>query len=113
MCQAIIESGKKKFSLATCTTNTAIECILSNSKREKDGTAAFEKACQKNEYCILKNVNIAEKFSFSFCSPRYPKVFDEDSYEVNEELCAAASVKCTVVDTKGFFSGWSCTHNCE
>ncbi len=105
--QSDMESGGKNFSIASCAANTAFECMMYNQETDSADL------CNENEYCMIKNINIAPSFSFDFCTAKYPKGFNPDAYATNKKICEIANVKCSVTYKKGFFSGWSCENNCE
>jgi len=107
--QSVMNSGTKNFSVAACATNTGFECTMYNGE---DKTEMKEK-CEKNENCVMKNLNIDSSFSFDFCVAKYPKGFNPDSLETNKKICSTADIKCSVQYSKGFFSGWSCDTNCQ
>lgn len=107
--QSEMKSSGKEFSIASCVTNTAFECI--NFNKEKDKTVMAEN-CNKSEYCMVKNVAI-DNLQFSFCVGKYPKGFNVSASSTNQAICSVAGVSCTVVYKKGLFSGWSCSDNCN
>ena len=88
------ELGEVGFSNAVCIANNWRACINLNS--EEDGG----EECGDVLNCRVESINIAEKFSFDICVPKYPGGFDlrDERYQKTaEKLCGMASQTCTVV----------------
>lgn len=74
--------------------------------------------CLKYDDCKWQVVDIADQFNFSVCVPKYPKGFNFDSGNPDENgknVCRLATMTCMVSlrrDTNTN-SHWSCTHNCD
>ena len=109
--QTVMEAGDKNFSIAACVPNTAYECVMYNSEKE-----TMADNCKANEYCLIKNQNFGEFFSFDFCAPRYPKGFNTKDISLsstNQGLCATANVECSVVYVTDINGKPQCEENCD
>jgi len=111
--QTIMESEGGNLSKSECVANTASICLSYNGEKE-----TMAENCNKNEYCFMKNVNVAELFSFSTCVPKYPKGFDKDRTDENKEICGLASMTCNELWVKDWewpnpSFHWDCVRNCE
>ncbi len=101
------------FTEAACRVNQWRQCIDYNTIEDKQ---IMEERCDKNPDCFLKETNVDEYFSFSYCTPHYPPGFDltTDVSGKNAELvCAMANQKCTVVYVKDWDGDWDCEANCD
>ncbi len=93
------------FKNAACVANNWRACINLN------GEDGMDEKCAETLNCRVDNVNIADKFSFNVCLPKYPAGFsfsDKRYIETAGELCKMASTSCTVL-RKG--KRWG--HGCE
>ncbi len=102
-----LEKNDKSFSVANCVTNQAAYCLSYNSDENK------EEECNKNEHCILKNIDVDEGFQFNACVPKYPKGFDLRETGLTENICSMASQKCIVLYEKDISGSWRCKQNCD
>ncbi len=103
-----IEGKEIEFRTSSCVANNWRECISLNS--EEDG---LEK-CAKTLNCRIEKVNIADKFSFDVCTPKYPAGFDltDQRYsETAKAICGMATQKCTVVYKPKLFGGCEIEYN--
>lgn len=91
------------FKNAACVANNWRECINLNS----DGKDAM-KECDDALNCRVDTINIADKFKFDVCLPKYPGGFDlnnERYQQTAESLCGMASQTCTVVKAPNKWGG--------
>jgi hypothetical protein len=113
------EAKKNPSSRASCVPNQASDCAGYNADPSTMGGK-----CDENAHCQLRNINIAEHFTFSICTPKYPDGFDlnpKDKDYVNQ--CNFASRTCAVIYEKKAKSSplegkllgtkFECVLNCE
>ncbi len=100
------------ISTSACVTNLWQLCLNYNSEVKGEGeerTKSLEvrdKKCTENPHCILKKTEIADKFRFNLCAPKYAPGFDlQRNADAGELSCAFASQKCTVISVKKI-GGW-------
>ena len=89
-----VEGEEVEFRNAACIANNWRECIDLNG--EEDGIDQ----CVDALNCRVENVDIADKFKFDVCLPRYPGGFsliDERYMVTAESICGMADQICTVV----------------
>ena len=89
-----VEGEKVEFRNSACIANNWRECLDLNG--EEDG---LEK-CAESLNCQVDNIEIADKFSFGVCAPKYPGGFNlrnERYQKTAEQICDMADQKCTVV----------------
>ena len=90
------ESGTS-FSNAQCITNLGALCLDYNRLDSEKRTSE----CQKNPHCFIKKIDVAEKFSFDMCVPRYKLGADRDNSEYNEAQCGMLnSIQCKYIKIK-------------
>lgn len=101
-----------EISNSACVTNLWQLCLSYNSEvkgggeERKKSMEERDSKCVKNPLCELKKVNIADKFKFDMCVPKYPAGFDlQKNAEGGELSCAFANQKCTVIKVKEI-GGW-------
>jgi len=83
-----------EFRNAACVANNWRNCVDLNS--DEDGM----EVCAETLNCRIDNVNIADKFNFDVCLPKYPGGFSlsDERYQTSaERLCGMADQKCTVI----------------
>jgi hypothetical protein len=83
-----------QFRNANCVANNWRKCISLNS--ENGGV----EECVNTLNCRVDNVNIADKFHFDVCLPKYPGGFsfkNERYMKTADSICGMGSQKCTVV----------------
>jgi len=106
-----INSTNSKIDVASCVVNDALTCIMKYNGKTPNMTA-----CQNNEQCMIKKINVDKGFKFDMCVGKYPKGFDlitgVGNAGKNSDLCSMASQKCTVIYEKKI-SGWKCVFNCK
>lgn len=94
--QSNIEAEEgEDFSNAACVANNWRECIALNSEDED-----AMRMCEEALNCRVDNVNIADKFNFNVCLPKYPGGFsltNERYAKTANSLCSMGSQTCTVV----------------
>ncbi len=91
------------FKNAACIANNWRECINLNSD-DKDAM----KNCNASLNCRVETIDIADKFKFDSCLPKYPGGFDLNSERYQrtaESLCGMASQTCTVVRAPNKWGG--------
>jgi len=91
-----------EFRNAACIANNWRMCIDLNG--EEDGL----EQCQETLNCRVEKVDIADKFSFDVCLPRYPGGFslkDERYMKTAEQICGTADQTCTVVEAPKTWGG--------
>jgi hypothetical protein len=91
-----------EFRNSACIANNWRACIDLNSK--EDGM----ETCEETLNCRVEKVDIADKFKFDVCLPRYPGGFslkDERYMKTAEGLCGSADQTCTVVKKPKTFGG--------
>ena len=94
------------FKNAACVANNWRACINLN------GQDGMEEECADTLNCRVDAVDIANKFSFNVCLPKYPAGFSLSNKRYMEtagELCKMASTTCTVV-RKGKRWGHGCKY---
>jgi len=104
--------GSSTFSTASCRINMWQLCETYNLEEDKDKVL---KKCVANPDCFVKSVNVAEKFNFNVCAPKYPPGFDltENARgEGGEAFCNFATQTCTYIKVKGVFSDKVINKNC-
>jgi len=86
--------GKKvNFNNAACVANNWRECISLNGKKGM-------KECAKTLNCRVDHIDIADKFSFNICLPKYPAGFSFTNPRYQKTataLCGMATQTCTVI----------------
>jgi hypothetical protein len=98
------------FKNANCIANNWRECIDLNSQK---GNVT---QCEKKLNCRLERVNIADKFHFEICTPKYPGGFafaNEGEQKAAEQICGMATQTCTVMYKQTFTGGCECVANCD
>jgi hypothetical protein len=98
------------FRSASCIANNWRECIDLNSEGE-NGT----KKCEDTLNCRIEHVDIADKFKFDICTPKYPGGFaikDARYQESAKKICGMATQTCTVIYKQKFMGGCECATNC-
>ena len=110
--------GGENISQAACRVNNWRKCYSYDTQEEDQMT----KNCNNNPDCMIRNVDVDEKFKFNVCVPQYPPGFDlipdeqtllkqaQDNQETkssSETLCGLASQMCTVVKKCSIFGGCS------
>ena len=89
-----VEGKEVQFRNAACVANNWRACVDLNG--QEDGL----EQCEETLNCRVHKLDIADKFAFDVCLPRYPGGFtfkDERYMQTAEELCAMADQTCTVV----------------
>ena len=97
-----ISGDEIEFRKADCVANNWRECI--NLNGEDDG---IEK-CTNTLNCRIEKVNIADKFDFNICLPKYPGGFNlrDERYEATaKQICGLATQSCTFVQKPKFWGG--------
>ena len=97
-----VEGEEVQFRNAACVANNWRECIDLNS--QADGL----ELCEDTLNCRLEKINIADKFNFDVCLPKYPGGFslsDERYMDTAKSLCGQASQNCTVIYEPGYTGG--------
>ncbi len=100
------------FSTASCRLNLWQLCHSYNL--EEDKQKGIQK-CTLNPDCFVKKVNIAEKFSFQVCAPKYPPGFllnENGRGEGAEAFCGLATQTCTYVKIKELGGKKEINKNC-
>ncbi|MBI2452477.1 hypothetical protein HYV50_05405 [Candidatus Pacearchaeota archaeon] len=119
-----IEGSDKDFSQAACRKNRWAECLAYNPSYKESriiGLAGPDFApmllkarlaltCGQDPDCFVKTIDVADKFKFSYCVPRYPPGFDLGKSEESEAICAQATQKCKAVHVEG--KGWEVNKDC-
>ncbi|MFW6243313.1 MAG: hypothetical protein ACOC2W_04050, partial [bacterium] len=114
--------NSESFSNAQCLPNQAYECIMFNIEASEDceGDSKCRKEylqehCTEEKTCELRNIDIADKFEFNMCVPKYPQGFDlrPQDPESNKMICNLASQTCPVVYVKDIDGDWDCEINCD
>jgi hypothetical protein len=105
------------FSFASCIQNTWQECLAYNSEIDENvpGQTTNDKMneCNQNPNCYVKQIDIAEYFSFPFCTPKYKPAFDLTRTEGDAKpICSLASQTCEVIYVHNI-DGWDCEANCN
>ncbi len=91
-----------EFRNANCVANNWRECVDLNS--HEDGL----EMCEDTLNCRVEKVDIADKFKFDVCLPRYPGGFslkDTRYMETAEQICGMADQTCTVVYKETMLGG--------
>ena len=104
-----VGSGEVDFKSAVCVVNNWRECIALNN--EEDGA----ERCEDTLNCRLENVDIADKFKFDICTPRYPggSSFTDKRYQATAKTtCALADQTCTVIYKQTMTGSCVCDTNC-
>ncbi len=106
--QSNINGTGRNFSIAACVINEATKCLSYNSNQDMD-------SCRKNEYCVVKEINVDSGFQFDVCVGKYPKGFDltGEEYLESRDMCGIASQKCEVLYVKDWKGHWKCKKNCN
>ena len=89
-----VNGTEVEFRNSACVANNWRECIDLNS--EEDGI----EECVDTLNCRVEKVEIADKFKFDVCLPKYPGGFslkDERYMMTAEKICGMADQTCTVV----------------
>ena len=94
------DSGKT-FTKASCINNDVQSCLELNGKYDQtdpDELKEFEEECNKNPFCMVKNIEIDDNFKFGRCVARFPKgAVLKDNEGKDENFCdALGSQSCTV-----------------
>ncbi len=103
-------NGSREFSNANCRPNNWKECSSLNSDDDD------LEACSEALDCMIKEIKIADSFSFDVCVPQYPGGFDinsEAQQSAATEVCSMASQTCTVIYQEKSWGGCECVANCE
>lgn len=82
------------FKNAACVANNWRECIDLNSQKGNISQ------CKKTLNCQLQHYDIADKFFFDICTPKYPGGFSltsEGEQDAAKQLCGLATQTCTVM----------------
>jgi len=112
--KAPLDNGKT-ISSAACKFNTWQNCMEYNyDLKDEEDKEAIAEECNKNPDCFMKEVNIADNFKFSLCSPKYPPGFSftSGSDSMAKKLCSYGTQTCKVIYVKQI-DGWECKANCD
>jgi len=96
----------QKITVANCQNNEAYSCSQFNT----EGGGVDSANCEKNPDCMVKQVHIADGFSFDSCVGKYPKGFDLSGkeYDSGNGVCSQATMTCIMI-----FKCGKCVKNCE
>jgi hypothetical protein len=104
-----IGAGEVDFRNAACVANNWRECIALNN--EEGG----KEVCEETLNCRIEHVDIADKFKFDICTPRYPggSSFTDKRYQATaKSTCAMADQTCTVIYKQTMTGSCVCDTNC-
>ena len=97
------------FRVGECVINPWRNCINLNFDVDGKINENLVEECDNATGCRIENVDIADNFNFSICTPEHPGGFDlsydEDGYEDMKNICNIASQKCKVVRKAKLFGG--------
>ncbi len=97
------------FTEASCSKNTARNCVSFN------GQENFAELCNDEPYCEMKEFHIDGSFDFDYCAPEYPAgfSFEERYQDTATNTCGFATREATYMEVQKTWGGCECADNCD